>query len=31
MNFELKTIRTLYHKFYQLEGNISLQHVGGDW
>ena len=29
MNFKLKTIRTLYHKVYEVEDNF--QHVGGDW
>ena len=29
MNLKLKTIRTLYHKVYEVEDNF--QHVGGDW
>ena len=31
MNFKWKAIRTLYHKVYEVEGNVSFQHVGGDW
>ena len=27
MNFKWKTIRTLYHKVYEVEGNVFFQHV----
>ena len=31
VNFKLITIRTMYRKAYEVEGNVSKQHLGGDW